>query len=171
MTQSGGSDIRPAGSGRPAIATSFLRSIASPRAGLVITLQAALPADWPTADGSIEANLGHALGWTCEVRKHDVVVVNPLGEGLAKAPVPELSSSWLDNARHDGSCAMFLAPSATESGFAELTIASAASAGDLRAATIRTAVADDYGAMEPVGRNQPCPCGSGKKYKHCHGGS
>ena len=22
---------------------------------------------------------------------------------------------------------------------------------------------------EKVGRNQPCPCGSGKKYKHCHG--
>jgi uncharacterized protein len=21
-----------------------------------------------------------------------------------------------------------------------------------------------------VGRNEPCPCGSGKKYKHCHGG-
>jgi hypothetical protein len=21
-----------------------------------------------------------------------------------------------------------------------------------------------------VGRNDPCPCGSGKKYKHCHGG-
>ncbi|MBV8300603.1 MAG: SEC-C domain-containing protein, partial [Candidatus Dormibacteraeota bacterium] len=20
-----------------------------------------------------------------------------------------------------------------------------------------------------VGRNQPCPCGSGKKYKYCHG--
>jgi SEC-C motif-containing protein len=34
------------------------------------------------------------------------------------------------------------------------------------------------GAVEPVtvvrsgpkvGRNDPCPCGSGKKYKHCHG--
>ena len=30
-------------------------------------------------------------------------------------------------------------------------------------------------AMAPVrtepkiGRNEPCPCGSGKKYKHCHG--
>jgi preprotein translocase subunit SecA len=28
-------------------------------------------------------------------------------------------------------------------------------------------------ASEPpapkVGRNEPCPCGSGKKYKHCHG--
>ncbi|OGI38254.1 MAG: preprotein translocase subunit SecA, partial [Candidatus Muproteobacteria bacterium RBG_16_62_13] len=24
-------------------------------------------------------------------------------------------------------------------------------------------------AQPKVGRNQPCPCGSGKKYKHCHG--
>jgi preprotein translocase subunit SecA len=24
-------------------------------------------------------------------------------------------------------------------------------------------------AGEKVGRNDPCPCGSGKKYKHCHG--
>jgi preprotein translocase subunit SecA len=21
----------------------------------------------------------------------------------------------------------------------------------------------------PISRNAPCPCGSGKKYKHCHG--
>ncbi len=26
-------------------------------------------------------------------------------------------------------------------------------------------------AMPKVGRNDPCPCGSGKKYKHCHGRS
>jgi preprotein translocase subunit SecA len=25
------------------------------------------------------------------------------------------------------------------------------------------------GAMPRVGRNDPCPCGSGKKYKQCHG--
>ncbi|WP_368643405.1 preprotein translocase subunit SecA [Castellaniella ginsengisoli] len=25
------------------------------------------------------------------------------------------------------------------------------------------------GAVPRVGRNDPCPCGSGKKYKHCHG--
>jgi preprotein translocase subunit SecA len=24
-------------------------------------------------------------------------------------------------------------------------------------------------ATPKVGRNEPCPCGSGKKYKHCHG--
>ena len=23
--------------------------------------------------------------------------------------------------------------------------------------------------FETTGRNQPCPCGSGKKFKHCHG--
>ncbi len=26
-----------------------------------------------------------------------------------------------------------------------------------------------YVRKETVGRNEPCPCGSGKKYKHCHG--
>jgi preprotein translocase subunit SecA len=27
----------------------------------------------------------------------------------------------------------------------------------------------ERGGYGKVGRNQPCPCGSGKKYKHCHG--
>lgn len=29
--------------------------------------------------------------------------------------------------------------------------------------------APPQGGMPRVGRNDPCPCGSGKKYKHCHG--
>jgi preprotein translocase subunit SecA len=24
-------------------------------------------------------------------------------------------------------------------------------------------------SLPKVGRNEPCPCGSGKKYKNCHG--
>jgi preprotein translocase subunit SecA len=28
---------------------------------------------------------------------------------------------------------------------------------------------NDPGTWGKVGRNEPCPCGSGKKYKHCHG--
>jgi preprotein translocase subunit SecA len=28
---------------------------------------------------------------------------------------------------------------------------------------------DPAGAVPKVGRNDPCPCGSGKKYKSCHG--
>jgi preprotein translocase subunit SecA len=27
----------------------------------------------------------------------------------------------------------------------------------------------DNVTVAAVGRNEPCPCGSGKKYKHCHG--
>jgi preprotein translocase subunit SecA len=31
-------------------------------------------------------------------------------------------------------------------------------------------VAQPYVRDEPkIGRNDPCPCGSGKKYKKCHG--
>jgi preprotein translocase subunit SecA len=29
--------------------------------------------------------------------------------------------------------------------------------------------ADDEATWGKVGRNEPCPCGSGKKFKHCHG--
>ena len=28
-------------------------------------------------------------------------------------------------------------------------------------------VASEAAALPKVGRNEPCPCGSGKKYKHC----
>jgi len=31
--------------------------------------------------------------------------------------------------------------------------------------------AKDYRGGVKVGRNQPCPCGSGKKFKRCHGGN
>ncbi len=33
----------------------------------------------------------------------------------------------------------------------------------------RERVAKDPATWGKVGRNEPCPCGSGKKYKHCHG--
>lgn len=146
-----------------------MRSIASPRAALIVVSDAALPADWPPCEPSIEANLGHALGWTCEIRRRDLVVLNPLGEGTIRSALPELSTDWLDHVRHEGSCALYLAPHSALGDFHELTLAAADSSGELRGATVRTAVADDFGKADPVGRNDPCPCGSGKKYKHCHG--
>ena len=51
----------------------------------------------------------------------------------------------------------------TETGEAETLPESQARAG---AALAGAATA---GAVPRVGRNDPCPCGSGKKYKHCHG--
>lgn len=32
-----------------------------------------------------------------------------------------------------------------------------------------SAVDGQVASGKKVGRNEPCPCGSGKKYKHCHG--
>ncbi len=48
----------------------------------------------------------------------------------------------------------------------------AQSAGSGRApsqAAAAAAAAPFVRALPKVGRNEPCPCGSGKKYKHCHG--
>ncbi len=44
----------------------------------------------------------------------------------------------------------------------ELAVASRAGAGEASEPMQRT-------TGEKVGRNDPCPCGSGKKYKKCHG--
>jgi preprotein translocase subunit SecA len=38
-----------------------------------------------------------------------------------------------------------------------------------RVAGAMAGLAAAAGAVPHVGRNEPCPCGSGKKYKHCHG--
>ena len=43
-----------------------------------------------------------------------------------------------------------------------------------KSATFKYATKDEFNAKNPntwgkVARNEPCPCGSGKKYKHCHG--
>ena len=37
------------------------------------------------------------------------------------------------------------------------------------AATEATRDQNDPASWGEVGRNEPCPCGSGKKFKHCHG--
>src|SRR5690606_24017723 len=40
---------------------------------------------------------------------------------------------------------------------------------DEEAEQVQRARAMPLAAGPKVGRNDPCPCGSGKKYKHCHG--
>jgi preprotein translocase subunit SecA len=47
--------------------------------------------------------------------------------------------------------------------------AAAGSAGGGAATATAPQRATVQGSVPKVGRNDPCPCGSGKKYKHCHG--
>ena len=163
--------IRSSASGKDGVAKPFLRSVATPRAGLVIITSADMPGDWSAipSSGNGEDSLNHALGWTLEVRRKDLVILNPLGEGLVKAALPDLEAGWLQGLREDGSCAVFLAPPDADQGPVDGVIKAAALGQTGRAASVRGSVADDYGKAEPVGRNAPCSCGSGKKYKHCHG--
>jgi len=51
----------------------------------------------------------------------------------------------------------------TETGEVETRVDESSAQG----AAIGAAVA--AGTLPRVGRNDPCPCGSGKKYKKCHG--
>ena len=53
-------------------------------------------------------------------------------------------------------------PSATPTAFARAAQPREASGGTDEVQTIRR-------EGPKVGRNDPCPCGSGKKYKKCHG--
>ncbi|MGH8741010.1 MAG: preprotein translocase subunit SecA, partial [Burkholderiales bacterium] len=52
---------------------------------------------------------------------------------------------------------------------AEYDETAAESNGDVAIAEAATKKRPAVRATQKVGRNDPCPCGSGKKYKHCHG--
>jgi hypothetical protein len=166
--------LRPTGSGREATIAAFLRSTASPAAALVIGAdlgdEATLPTDWPTQSGAgaSDSQLGHAVGWVCEVRADHVVLLNPLGEGVFRTPLPHLSEGWLDEVRASASAAIYLLDHPLPDGAPDAAVDDAASRAPVPAASVRTAISADYGAPKAVGRNDPCPCGSGRKYKHCH---
>jgi preprotein translocase subunit SecA len=52
---------------------------------------------------------------------------------------------------------------------AELAAGRAVPSGPIRRTAAPQAVAADPSTWGKVARNAPCPCGSGKKFKHCHG--
>jgi hypothetical protein len=167
------SKLRPTGGGRSATCAPFLRRTATPTAALVIGTDPPLPGDWPTASGAAvsDTQIGHAVGWVCEVRADHVVLLNPLGEGVFRMPLPPLDDAWLHDVRSSASAAIYLLDHAIEAddpASVSAAVDAAASAGPIAAGTVRTAISDAYGKTKEPGRNDPCPCGSGKKYKHCH---
>jgi preprotein translocase subunit SecA len=85
------------------------------------------------------------------------------------APLPEMEAHKLDPSTGEDEMALALAGAET---LARHGIGSGPAA-----AMASSAVAPQAPARNPkdptswgkVGRNEPCPCGSGKKFKHCHG--
>jgi len=61
--------------------------------------------------------------------------------------------------------------SATGAGFAANKESAASGDGQQRAQEPQSGQRVQQIRVGPkIGRNDPCPCGSGKKYKNCHGG-
>jgi preprotein translocase subunit SecA len=73
-----------------------------------------------------------------------------------EAELPEMAMSHAD-------------PLTGEDEFADLAMLAAAPAGRITADDPTVRDPDNPSSWGKVGRNDPCPCGSGKKYKHCHG--
>ncbi len=146
----------------------MLRGSGRPRAALVVATDVD-PGEGFGLAADAERTLGHAAGWTCTVRRDDVVLRNPLGEGVVRGAAPVLDVAWLENVHHDGSVAVFLVRQEDVGLFAEMTAGAASAAGVLRGATVRADVDPAHHAPPSVGRNEPCHCGSGRKFKHCHG--
>jgi preprotein translocase subunit SecA len=66
--------------------------------------------------------------------------------------------------------AMHLDPDTGENEFDSMTSLLTAPAGRIASEMVAEAIdPNDPASWGKVGRNEPCPCGSGKKFKHCHG--
>ena len=73
-------------------------------------------------------------------------------------PLPMMEAHKLDpNTGEDE----FARASLSEATYAQASLAPAMSAAERNP--------NDPASWGKVGRNEDCPCGSGKKYKHCHG--
>lgn len=79
-------------------------------------------------------------------------------------------STIFGGAREQAAAGMQAASQAVGGGASE-AMAQAAAANARKPATpgAATVVKDKSDPYANVGRNEPCPCGSGKKFKHCHG--
>ena len=83
----------------------------------------------------------------------------PIQPSAAAAPEPELAAVGVRTVPRNLS---YNDPSAAQSAFAQKAQPREAAGGTDEVQTVKR-------EGPKVGRNDPCPCGSGKKYKKCHG--
>jgi uncharacterized protein YecA (UPF0149 family) len=101
-----------------------------------------------------------------DVPPFDTPLIDPLAVPPFEARI-KLVARQLHRYRHMYELDPALAEMAADS-YAEEPPAAGDAAGAL-AARPPGRRTDDPSGWGRVGRNAPCPCGSGKRYKHCHG--
>src|SRR6266536_2627001 len=90
---------------------------------------------------------------TAQLMRVEIVPQAPAEE---PAPLPYMEAHKVDPLTGEDELALAEAPAG-------------AAAGGFAAARSAQRNPSDPTSWGKVGRNEPCPCGSGKKYKHCHG--
>jgi len=181
-----GRRIRPAGSGQGATATPYARTVGVSSGLLVTSVPTGIVRlldDWPQValGDRVDMSMTHAVGWNAEISlgssgaaasagseigTAEVRLLNPLGEGVLSITVDALEVGWLGQVRAERSIAMLIDAREPSAGATEGDPA----VGDpVLAATVRTGVSEETATPVRPGRNEPCHCGSGRKFKHCHG--
>jgi len=85
------------------------------------------------------------------------------------APLPAMEAHKLDPATGEDEMALATAGAETLARRGIGTTATGAAAAAARAPQAPARNPQDPTSWGKIGRNEPCPCGSGKKFKHCHG--
>jgi len=123
---------------------------------------------------AMSQNLREAV--TAQLMRVEIMAQPPAN--MEPAPLPAMEGHKIDPTTGEDEMALAMAGAETlarhgigrvQSGTAPATAAMAGGA----AVPTRNAAAQrnpqDPASWGKVGRNEPCPCGSGKKFKHCHG--
>jgi preprotein translocase subunit SecA len=85
------------------------------------------------------------------------------------APLPAMEAHKLDPTTGEDEMALALAGAETLARHGIGRVAAAAAPAATRNTPAPARNPQDPTSWGKVGRNEPCPCGSGKKFKHCHG--
>jgi preprotein translocase subunit SecA len=113
--------------------------------------------------GQVTAQLAHIQVMTPEQQAQMMEQMRQVQAARSGDAVPDDNDSPLID--DDGRVSNVAAPAGGAAAGAGAAMAST----DLEPAPAQAVDPLDESTWGRVGRNQPCPCGSGKKYKHCHG--
>ena len=89
--------------------------------------------------------------------------------GSARTTLPLMEAHKVDPTTGEDEMALAMAGAERWRGTASAAARRRRSAAAARSAEAPSAIRKDPTSWGKVGRNEACPCGSGKKFKHCHG--
>ncbi|MDQ3615972.1 MAG: preprotein translocase subunit SecA [Actinomycetota bacterium] len=122
-------------------------------------------------DGIKEESVGYLFNLEVQVDEEPAVTTDETLGGSDEGDAPQFGSAVAQAAAASGSSVPHISASGLERPKqpANLSYSAPDEGGDAEVIGAATPEEDAQGVFAGVGRNAECPCGSGKKYKKCHG--